>query len=194
MSRIAVLTNDLQGDLVNKNEERRTAVANATPAYAGFLAQMRERGHVVVHLQLINLPDDPIAERYDGFLPVQKGSPGAAVLPEFLGEGDVLVEKHKDSGFYETDLHERLQELGVDTVVVTGMQTQICVQTTAADAFFREYNVWVPSDCVISARQEDTARALQWLDGYCAMVAPSSEILGLIDETGSLPRKEFVVP
>jgi nicotinamidase-related amidase len=194
MSRIAVLTNDLQSDLVNKNEERRTAVAKATPAYADFLAAMRTRGHAVVHLQLINLPDDPIAERYNGFLPVQKGTAGAAVLPEFLGEGDILVEKHKDSGFYETDLHDRLQELGVDTVIVTGMQTQICVQTTAADAFFREYNVWVPSDCVISARPEDTARALEWLDGYCAMVAPSHEILEVLDTSGKLPRKEFVIP
>lgn len=194
MSRIAVLTNDLQGDLVNKNEQRRTAVARATSAYAGFLSAMRARGHAVVHLQLINLPDDPIAERYHGVLPVQKGTPGAAVLPEFLRDGDILVEKHKDSGFYQTDLHERLQDLGVDTVLVTGMQTQICVQTTAADAFFRQYNVWVPSDCVISARPEDTARALEWLDGYCAMVAPSTEILQVLDADGKLPRKEFLIP
>lgn len=194
MSTIAVLTNDLQADLVNKNEERRSAVEKATPAYAEFLSALRTRGHHVVHLQLINMPDDPIAERYDGFLPVQKGTEGAAVLPEFLGEGDILVEKHKDSGFYETDLHERLQALGVETVIVTGMQTQICVQTTAADAFFREYNVWVPSDCVVSARPADTARALEWLDGYCAMVAPSAEIIGILDADGELPRKEFVVP
>lgn len=194
MSTIAVLTNDLQGDLVNKNAERRAAVDNASPGYAGFLAEMRARGHHVVHLQLINLPDDPIAERYDGFLPVQRGTEGAAVLPQFLGEGDILVEKHKDSGFYETDLHERLQKLRIDTVIVTGMQTQICVQTTAADAFFREYNVWVPSDCVISARPQDTARALEWLDGYCAMVAPSAEILKALDADGTLPRKTFEVP
>lgn len=194
MSTIAVLTNDLQGDLVNKNAERRSAVAKAAPAYAEFLSAMRARSHHVVHLQLINLPDDPIAERYEGFLPVQKGTEGAAVLPQFLGPRDILVEKHKDSGFYETDLHEQLQELGVDTVIVTGMQTQICVQTTAADAFFREYNVWVPSDCVISAQPQDTARALEWLAGYCAIVAPSGEILKILDEDGKLPRKEFVVP
>ena len=194
MSTIAVLTNDLQYDLVNKNAERRKAVEAATPGYAKFLTAMRARGHQVVHLQLINRPDDPVAERYDGFLPVQKGTEGAAVLPEFLGDGDISVEKHKDSGFYETDLHERLCELGVDTVIVTGMQTQICVQTTAADAFFREYNVWVPTDCVISARPEQTARALEWLAGYCAMVAPSAKILEILDTDGKLPRKDFVTP
>jgi nicotinamidase-related amidase len=194
MSAIAVLTNDLQGDLVNKNEERRAAVKKATPVYVEFLDAMRARGHHIVHLQMINPPDDPIAERYNGFLPVQKGTEGAAILPEFLAEGDVVVEKNKDSGFYETDLHERLQKLGVDTVIVTGMQTQICVQTTAADAFFRGYKVWVPRDCVISARPEDKNRALDWMEGYCAAVVPSAEILELLYTTGELPRKDFVSP
>jgi nicotinamidase-related amidase len=194
MSKIAVLTNDLQYDLVNKNGERQQAVAAATEIFAAFLDEMRKRGHTIVHLQLINLPDDPNVERYDGHLPVQKGSQGAEILPVFLDASDVVVEKNKDSGFYETNLHEVLQERGVDTVLVTGMQGQICVQTTAADAFFRGYNVWVPSDCVISAREQDKQRALEWLDGYCATVLESAEVLRLLDETGELPRKVVKTP
>jgi nicotinamidase-related amidase len=194
VSKIAVLTNDLQNDLVNKNPERVRAVAEATPRFAGFLAEMRRRGHLVVHCQLVNLPDDPNAERYDGYLPVQQGTEGAAILAAFLDDTDEVVEKNKDSAFYETDLHDRLQRRGVDTVVITGMQTQICVQTTAADAFFRGYNVWVPADCVVSAREEDRRRALEWLDGYCATVAPSEQILHVLDSAGSLPRKEVRTP
>jgi nicotinamidase-related amidase len=194
MSKIAVLTNDLQHDLVNKNPERIRAVTDATPRFTGFLAAMRERGHHIVHLQLINLPDDPNVERYNGYLPVQKGSEGAAILPAFLKDEDILVEKNKDSGFYETDLHDRLQKLDVDTVLVTGMQTQICVQTTAADAFFRGYNVWVPSDCVVSAQEKDRQRALEWLDGYCATVTTSDEVIRTLDEEGLLPRKIVKIP
>jgi nicotinamidase-related amidase len=194
VSSIAVLTNDLQRDLVNKNPARLNAVTEATPRFTAFLQGIRERGHHVVHLQLINLPDDPNAEWYDGFLPVQKGTHGAGILPAFLDESDLIVEKNKDSGFYETELHERLQQLGVTTVVVTGMQTQICVQTTAADAFFRGYGVWVPADCVVSAREEDRVRALDWLAGYCATVADSAEILEILDLKGELPRKEVAIP
>ncbi|GGX44031.1 cysteine hydrolase family protein [Streptomyces fructofermentans] len=195
MSKVAVLTNDLQYDLVNKNQERIDAVEEATPGFSGFLNDMRERGHHVVHLQLINREDDLVAERYEGGrLPAQKGTKGAEILPVFLDETDILIEKNKDSGFYETDLHEQLQALGVETVIVTGMQGQICVQTTAADAFFRGYNVWVPSDCVVSARDHDKIRALDWLDGYCATVAPSAEIVSTLDETGELPRKVFRTP
>lgn len=180
MARCAVLTNDLQYDLVNKNEERRTAVEEFTPKMTSFLAEMRTLGVPIVHLQLINKEDDPRAERYDGWLPVTKGSDGARIIAEFLAEKDIVVEKNKDSGFFETDLDERLKELGVDTVVITGMQTQICVQTTAADGFFRGYNVIVPPDGVVSANPEDKERALQWLRSYCATILSTDELVSAI--------------
>jgi nicotinamidase-related amidase len=180
VARCAVLTNDLQYDLVNKNEERRRAVDEFTPKMTSFLTEMRTLGVPIVHLQLINREDDPRAERYDGWLPATKDSEGARVVEAFLDDGDILVEKNKDSGFFETDLDERLKELGVDTVVITGMQTQICVQTTAADAFFRGYNVIVPSDGVVSARPEDQARALEWLRSYCATILTVDELVGAI--------------
>lgn len=194
MSKIAVLTNDLQYELVEKNPERIAAVAAATPHFTGFLAEMRRRGHHIFHLQLVNDPEDPNAERYDGYLPVQRGTHGADIIADFLDPSDVVMEKSKDSGFYETDLHDRLQALGVDTILVTGMQTQICVQTTSADAFFRGYNIWVPSDCVVSARQDDKDRALEWLAGYCATVCDSAEVLRVLDTEGGLPRKAIKTP
>lgn len=191
MARCAVLTNDLQYDLVNKNDERRAAVAAFATRMQRFLGELRALGVPVVHLQLINLEDDPHAERYDGWLPATRGSEGARIVREFFAEGDLLVEKNKDSGFYETELHDRLQELGVDTVIVTGMQTQICVQTTAADAFFRGYNVIVPADAVVSARPEDRARALEWLGSYCATIMSIADLTTAITRD-SLPELSVV--
>lgn len=189
MSKIGVLTNDLQGDVTELTPQRVAVMAEAQPRYTAFLNEMRKRGHVIYHLQLINLPDDPNANRRaDGSLPLQRGTQGAAILPEYLAEGDVVVEKNKDSGFYETELDSLLRAAGVDTVLVTGLQTQICVQTTAADAFFRGYNVWVASDCVVSDNEADRDRSLTWLAGYCATVADSEEILQLLDTKGELPR------
>ncbi|WP_327064773.1 cysteine hydrolase [Kitasatospora sp. NBC_01250] len=190
MGKIAVLTNDLQADVVHKTPERTAAMAEAQPRFTAFLDEMRRRGHAIYHLQLVNLADDPNVERdLDGTLPLQRGSQGAAILADFLADEDQVVEKNKDSGFYETELHDRLQAAGIDTVLVTGLQTQICVQTTAADAFFRGYNVWVPSDCVVSGNAEDRDRALEWLGGYCATVADSKEIFDVLDTEGELPRK-----
>lgn len=182
MSSCAVLINDMQYDLVNKNEERKAAVDEFMPSMVDFLERARDLDVLVVHLQLINDPDDPKAERYDGWLPCTQGSEGARVLEELVDPVDLIVEKNKDSGFFETDLHDRLQERGVDTVAITGMQTQICVQTTSADAFFRGYNVIVPPDAVVSAHEEDKTRALEWLQSYCATIMPAEELLEAVAE------------
>lgn len=194
MSKVAVLTNDLQYDLVEKNEERITAVNNFKPSFCKFLDDMRSLGVHIIHLQLINKEDDPTAEKYGDYLPVTKGSHGAEVIGDFIKDTDIIIEKNKDSGFYETALDDKLKELGVSSVIITGMQTQICVQTTAADAFFRGYNVIVPEDGVVSARPEDKERALQWLGSYCAQIKTIEEITEYLKENEDFERKEIYIP
>lgn len=177
MSRYAILTNDLQRDLVDKNEQRKANVEQITPHFMRFLAEMRGLEVHVIHLQLIYDETDKKLELHDGRIPVLRGTPGAELLPEFVHSSDVVMEKKKDSGFFETKLHEHLAEHGIDTVIITGMQAQVCIQTTAADAHFRGYNVIVPSDGVVSTRDEDRVRALDWLASYCAVIAPMDEVV-----------------
>ncbi|MCB5911841.1 cysteine hydrolase family protein [Streptomyces pinistramenti] len=190
MPRYAILTNDLQRDLVDKNEQRKANVHLMTPAFREFLARMREQDVTVIHLQLIYDEDDKKIELHDGRIPVLRGTPGAALLPEFVEPSDVIMEKKKDSGFFETDLHDFLQEHDIDTVIITGMQAQVCIQTTAADAHFRGYNVVVPTDGVVSTRDEDRDRALEWLASYCAVVTPMADIVRRIREN---ERFDFTV-
>ncbi|HEX9993710.1 MAG TPA: isochorismatase family cysteine hydrolase [Acidimicrobiales bacterium] len=177
MPRYAVLTNDLQYDLVDKNEQRKANVEAMKPRLVKFLADVRELGVPVVHLQLIYDETDKKIELHDGRIPVLRGTPGAELLPDFVDERDVVIEKKKDSGFFETGLDAFLRDHEIDTVVITGMQAQVCIQTTAADAHFRGYNVLVPTDGVVSTRDEDRLRALEWLASYCAVVAPTTEIV-----------------
>ena len=71
-----------------------------------------------------------------------------------MGENDIVIQKYKDSGFFETDLDKILSEKHIDTLVIAGMQTQICVQTTAADAHFRGYKVIIIPEIVCSTRKK----------------------------------------
>ncbi|MFI7102360.1 cysteine hydrolase family protein [Streptomyces sp. NPDC050161] len=190
MPRYAILTNDLQRDLVDKNEQRKANVELMTPAFREFLAQMRDQGVTVIHLQLIYDEGDKKIELHDGRIPVLRGTPGAALLPEFVEPSDIVMEKKKDSGFFETGLHDFLQEHDIDTVIITGMQAQVCIQTTAADAHFRGYNVVVPTDGVVSTRDADRDRALEWLASYCAVVTPMADIVRRIKEN---ERFDFTV-
>lgn len=60
--------------------------------------------------------------------------------------GEIVLDKTRYSAFYDTDLEERLRALGVDTVIVCGVTTNICVESTVRDAFFRDIRTVVPSD------------------------------------------------
>ena len=73
---------------------------------------------------------------------------GTEVLPELAPEaGDIVVSKHRYSGFYETDLDLILRSLGVSTLIVTGCTTSVCVESTIRDAMFRDYACLLLTDC-----------------------------------------------
>jgi len=60
---------------------------------------------------------------------------------------DVIVIKSRHSGFYNTNLHTILKELGITTLVFTGGTTRICVESTLRDAYFRDYRCLLLADC-----------------------------------------------
>ena len=70
------------------------------------------------------------------------------ILPELAPQpADVVVVKSRYSGFYNTDLHTILRELGITTLVFTGGTTSICVESTLRDAYFRDYRCLLLADC-----------------------------------------------
>lgn len=76
-----------------------------------------------------------------------KGTEGSELVDELkLKEGDYVLEKRAYSAFHETGLDMLLRTIGVDTVILTGLHTNICVRHTAADAFFKGYRIIVPKD------------------------------------------------
>ncbi|MDA8211825.1 MAG: cysteine hydrolase [Clostridia bacterium] len=69
-------------------------------------------------------------------------------------KGDYIVQKRRHSGFSYTDLDLFLREEGIDTVVVTGVWTNVCVRSTASDALYHTYKVICISDCCASKDEE----------------------------------------
>lgn len=86
-----------------------------------------------------------------------KGTWGSDFIPELYPDeekGDYIVQKRRHSAFAYTDLDLYLREEGCDTVVITGVWTNVCCRSTASDALYRCYKVIVISDCNASATQE----------------------------------------
>ena len=92
------------------------------------------------------------------------GTEGAETVPELAPRpGELVLHKHVYSGFQGTDLAERLRERGVDTVLLAGVATDICVQHTCADAFFRRFHPVVLSDLTATLTSERHRSALDYM-------------------------------
>jgi nicotinamidase-related amidase len=83
------------------------------------------------------------------------------VLPE---EDDYFVLKPKHSGFYSTSLDLLLEHLGARTLILAGIAGNNCVLFTANDAYMRDFNLIVPSDCSVSQSEEDNENALKQME------------------------------
>lgn len=93
-----------------------------------------------------------------------KGTKGAEVIPELkLCSKDYVVPKRRYSGFFQTDLDILLKELGVKTVIMTGLHAHMCVRHTSADAYCLGYNVVVAKEATDSFTEEDYKIGLAYL-------------------------------
>ena len=107
------------------------------------------------------------------------GTPEAQTLHS-LGpvQGDYVIPKRRYSGFFETDLDLTLRELGVDTVVCIGCDTNICVRHTVADAYFRNYRSMVVTDATYTCLVGNQADGLEYMERcYASGLLAASELL-----------------
>ena len=100
-------------------------------------------------------------------------------------DDDYRVQKRRYSGFYETDLDLRLREQRVTTLILTGIVTNICVRSTAHDAFFRGYDVIVVQDCVAATSDREQDSSLYDIDTHFGTVASLEEVLTLFERAGA---------
>ena len=107
-----------------------------------------------------------------------EGSKGAEIVKEVNPrKEDYRVLKRHYSSFYATGLDDLLRQLNVDTLILTGLVTNICVQHTAADAFFRGYNIIIPQDCVEAATDEVQNTSLRYMEEMYGAEITVSDIL-----------------
>ena len=158
------------------------------PHLQRFLEAARRAGKPVVYVGDAHLPDDPEMKIWGQH--AMKGTPKAETVEELQPQpGDYVLEKRTYSAFHETGLDLLLRSLGVDTVVITGLHTNICDRHTAADAFARGYQIVVPEDCVNAFTEEDHRSGLEYLRTiYGARITSSDELAQEWAREGSTAR------
>ena len=115
---------------------------------------------------------------------LRKGTPGhdlhAKVTPL---EGEVLIEKSYPNSFHDTALHDNLQEAGVNEIVICGMMTHMCVNSTARRAFELAYPTTIISDACATRDLELEGRPIAADSVHQANLAALNGIIARIVNT-----------
>jgi ureidoacrylate peracid hydrolase len=91
--------------------------------------------------------------------------------------GEPVVTKSRYSAFVKTNFETVLQAQGVKTVVLAGVTTDVCVESTARDAFMRDYHVLFLSDCTGVDDPAVQQATLERVDRYFGHVVSSEEVI-----------------
>lgn len=153
MSLQALLIIDMQNDFVRAGMPMQVAGADTVigPVRAA-LDLFRREGLVVIHIVRVHRKDGSDVEiirreRFGQAPFAVEGTNGAAIISELSpAPGELVIKKVRMSGFIGTELDLVLRTLGVDTVVVCGIQTPNCIRTTVFDAIAYNYRVWIVED------------------------------------------------
>jgi ureidoacrylate peracid hydrolase len=156
------------------------------PVLRRFLAVAREAGVLRVFIRFVRA--DPPDQRWrelweercgaDFVEMVAPNSPDAAFLSGFAPEaGDLEVTKDRYSPFICTKLADQLRSRGIETVLVTGFSTDVCVSSTARDAFQLDFRTVTLSDCCAAAEPARHEAALETLGRRFGRVCASDEVI-----------------
>ena len=98
------------------------------------------------------------------------------------GAGDYIVPKRRYDGFFQTDLDLTLRELGADTLIVCGADTNICVLQTLAGAYFRTYKTVVAADACGTFLIGTQEAGLEYFSRcYDSRVVSTATVLGYLE-------------
>jgi Amidases related to nicotinamidase len=107
------------------------------------------------------------------------GEPSAEFHPDMPqpASEDYIVVKHKYDAFFETDLDAILRNLGISTLLIAGVGTSVCVDSTARSAFSRDYRVALLSDCTASLDEAAHTMTLRQFRIFFGRVVNSDEAI-----------------
>ncbi len=151
------------------------------PQLHGLIAAAKAHGVPVIYIQTFHekATDSPVwtSRSGRGSLGVcRRGSWGAeffeiAPLPE-----DIVVNKHRYSAFINTRLDSVLRSQRIETLIMTGVSTNVCVESTARDGFMLDYHIVMVEDACASYSRAAHEMTLENMKGYFGVVASAAEV------------------
>jgi ureidoacrylate peracid hydrolase len=161
-----------------------TSIHEAVECLAGFLPVARRAGIRPIFIRAIYdeiYLSQPMRERHErlGFEPdsCQSGTWGADFFRVQPEEGELSIVKHRYSAFIDTELNAHLRAQNVQNLIVCGVTSNVCVESTARDAFMLDYHVVFLSDCSATYDPAAHQATLANIRRAFGIVAPSQEVI-----------------
>jgi nicotinamidase-related amidase len=168
-SRTALVVIDMQRDFLEPGGFGETLgndvslLAKVIKPLGALMDVARRTGMLVIHTREGHRPDlsDAPRAKVERGLPSMRigapgpmgrilirGEPGHDIIPALYPEpGEPVIDKPGKGAFYATDLHAILQNRQIETLIVCGVTTEVCVHTTVREANDRGFRCIVPADC-----------------------------------------------
>ena len=115
---------------------------------------------------------------------IVEGAPESEIIAELAPRAsEKVVTKHRYSAFFDTDLQTVLRSLRVEDLVICGVMTNMCVESTARDAYFRDYRSFIPADATGAPTEEMHCASLLNLAYGFAWVTTSAAIVEQVERS-----------
>ncbi len=162
-----------------------SAAYKLIPGLERFISKARAVGARPIFVYMCREPEDAfgpyeemIHRRGRRLRLCEPDSWGVKIVDELTPrEDDEVIRKKTYSGFVHTDLNRKLQKLGIKTLIMAGVATNVCVESTARDGFMLDYYVIFAGDLTAAYDESLHENTLKNIKEHFGQVLTSEEIL-----------------
>lgn len=134
MSNIVLMIVDVQNELIKNHPYNEKKVIENIKK---LILEARKNEHEVIYVR----HDDGIGSE------LEKGTDSWQIYDEIApDDNEYIIEKEYNSAFHKTELRNYLEEKGITTIILVGLQTEYCMDATLKSAFDYEYKIIIPED------------------------------------------------
>ncbi len=191
-SSTALIDVDMQNCFVENSPVAAPRGREILPRINQLAEACRRKGVLVIHTIHVLRPDGSNTGVMGEIIPaikaglINKGNPQAELHREIVvGRGDIILEKPRYGAFHGTDLELILRNRGIESVIITGICTNVCCETTAREANVRDFKVFFISDATATFdTPEASADQIQPI-----VLATLKAAFAQVEDTASMIRK-----
>lgn len=176
--RLAILVIDMLNEYLDpKGKVYCENCKSVIPNIQRLLDFGREKGFPIIYMNTSLISEDEQLAKKWGFHAI-RGTWGAEIIPELKPyENEIVVRKRTYDGFYNSELELTLRSLDIQTVVVSGIHTHVCVLLTAVGAFNRGFSVIAIEDCITTGYKTNHDSRLRFYRTHIGELLKLNEFL-----------------